>query len=452
MATGVTKREVLSADALTAKLPDRDPNPLPPPNATPVLEYEERLSEAKILQPLKVRLSRLGADGTKKDGSVAGDRAIILADNLYGLHSLRESGAKVTLFYLDPPYNTGFDFQSRQLEHSYNDKWSLAAYIEFMRRRFILIHDLLTDDGSLYVHIDYRMLSHLKIVLDEIFGVGNCRNIITRRKCSSKNSTRNSYSNINDFVLFYTKTSRYKWSQPGEKPSDEWIEKEYNKTDPQGRRYKLVPIHAPGTRNGESGLPWRGKLPPPGKHWQYVPSKLDELDAIGEIHWSSTGNPRRKVFLTADKMLALTDYWANFRDAHHQSVAVTGYPTEKNLDMLRMIVGASSDVGDLVVDPFCGSGTTLEASAELGRRFVGIDQSFAAVKASITRLRHGSQPMGDYVERSGNAETGLDLFPKSVGTPEFRNEREEIAFDLLVDEEVTSLYHEEIGQLASMLT
>jgi adenine-specific DNA-methyltransferase len=447
MATGVTKREVLSADALTAILPHRDPHPLPGSSAVPVLQYENRLSDQAVLEPVGARFHKVGSDGRMGQLTKPAASSLLLTDNLFGLHALRESGAKVTLFYLDPPYNTGMDFQSRQLQHAYSDKWGLAAYVEFMRRRFILMRDLLTDDGSIYVHIDHRMLAHLKVVLDEVFGPDNFRNVITRRKCSSKNFTKNSYSNIHDYILFYTKSARYKWNQPGERPDPEWIAREYPKVDAKGQ-YKLVPVHAPGTRNGETGTAWRGKMPPPGKHWQYVPAKLDELDARGEIHWSSTGNPRRKVYLTADKSVGLTDYWDRYRDAHHQSIVVTGYPTEKNLDMLKMIVGASSDVGDLVVDPFCGSGTTLEAAASLGREWVGMDQSFAAMAATIGRFRHGAKPMGDFVDR-GEAKV-TSLFPDEPVHRKPDAPRQAIPFDLLVDEELFEAFPDELAELATL--
>src|SRR5690606_8792432 len=123
-----------------------------------------------------------------------------------------------------------------------------------------------------------------------------------RRKCSSKNSTRNSYPNLLDFILYYTKSRNFTWNQPTEEPTAEWIQREYPKRDDKGQ-YKLVPVHAPGIRRGATGSEWRGMLPPPGKHWQYTPQKLDELDAAGEIHWSRNGNPRRKVYLQPDKGL-----------------------------------------------------------------------------------------------------------------------------------------------------
>jgi len=451
MATGVTKQEQLSEDALTAVLPHRDPHPLPGGKAVPMLQYPGRLDEAEVLKLPRAEFRVVEGEGQLGLPMVPGPSSLLLTDNLFGLHALRAANAKVTLFYLDPPYNTGLDFQSRQLEHAYGDKWGLADYVEFMRRRFILMRDLLTDEGSIYVHIDHRMLGHLKVVMDEIFGVANFRNIITRRKCSSKNFTKHQYSNIHDYILFYTKSDAYKWNQPGEAPEADWVDREYPKHDAKGR-YKLVPIHAPGTRNGETGREWRDMMPPPGKHWQYTPARLDEFDRLGEIYWSRNGNPRRKVYFTDNKILPLTDYWAQFRDAHHQSIAVTGYPTEKNLQMLKTIVAASSDPGDLVVDPFCGSGTTLQAAAELGRDWIGMDQSFIALKATITRLRYGSEPMGDFVNRENPpaAQADLSLFPEmEVETSEVRAS-DPIPFQLLADEELFAHQPAALSELASL--
>ena len=103
-----------------------------------------------------------------------------------------------------------------------------------------------------------------------------------------------------------------------------------------------VPLHAPGVRNGETGGEWKGMLPPPGKHWQYKPSTLDQLDADGHIHWSSSGNPRKKVYLDEHEGVSVQDIWMDFKDAHNQNIMITGYPTEKNPELLERIVKASS--------------------------------------------------------------------------------------------------------------
>lgn len=412
MATGITKREQLSRDAISARDFYDEGLPLPSGRADVELSYPNKANVSEIVRPAdRAFLCLTGGRGF--ESPTFSDNAFILDDNFFALKELMQSGRKATLFYLDPPYGTGLDFQSRDLEHAYNDSMGQAAYIEFMRRRLILMRECMTDDGSIYVHIGHQMVAHIKILMDEIFGPDNFRNLITRRKCSSKNFTSKQYANLNDFVLFYSKGRSYKWNQPGIDAEDDWVLKEYPRVDEFGRRYKLVPIHAPGTRNGETGMPWRDMMPPPGKHWQYSPTKLEELDKAGDMYWSKNGNPRRKVYWAADKKRTLSDYWEQYRDAHHQSIQITGYPTEKNLDMVKMIVGASSNEGDLVVDPFCGSGTTIQAARDLGRRFIGIDASFTAAKATLRRMRHGLEPMGDYVNKRKAADEPKFSFTKN---------------------------------------
>ncbi|MBZ9975966.1 site-specific DNA-methyltransferase [Mesorhizobium sp. BR-1-1-10] len=451
MATGLSKNEKLGKDAITAASPHRDPHPLPAGNATPVLEYANRLSKGDMAKRLDASFQTVAKNGISKPATIK-PNSLVLSDNLFALHDMAASGQRVTLFYLDPPYNTGMDFHSRGLEHSYNDDRDVAVYVEIMRRRLFMMREVMTDNGSIYVHIGHQMLFHLKMVMDEIFGPENFRNMITRRKCSSKNFTKHQFANLNDYILFYTKSDDYTWNQPGERPDEEWIAKEYPKKDERGR-YKLVPIHAPGTRGGATGGMWRGQMPPPGKHWQYTPDRLEDMDKAGEIRWSRTGNPRRKVYLTDEKQVPYTDYWNDFRDAHHQSIPITGYPTEKNFDMLRMIVGASSNPGDLVVDPFCGSGTTLHAAQELGRRWIGIDQSFTAVKTAIKRFRHGVEAMGDFVDRKkGGAGQIIDLFgSRDADELARKTPRKEtnFDFDFMVDEELLNTYPTEIAGLAS---
>lgn len=407
MAVGHTKSEIDGEAAKVAIHADDVELPPLPINAEARLTYPGLAKEDEILRPIDGGFLTY-ADGDFKLADKILPNGLILSDNFVALHQLIKSSQKAKLIYLDPPYATGMEFQSRDLEHAYTDTLGKAAYVEFMRRRLVLLREVLDDDGSIFVHIGHQMVAELKLVMDEIFGARNFRNIITRRKCSSKNFTRNQFANLNDFVLFYTKSSSYVWNQPVEAPDAEWIAKEYPKFDQKGQ-YKLVPVHAPGVRNGATGTPWRGVNPPPGKHWQYAPSKLDELDAAGEIHWSKTGNPRRKVYLPPNKGVALTDYWDKFRDAHHQSILITGYPTEKNFDMMKMLVAACTNPGDVVLDPFCGSGSTLHAADAQGRKWIGIDQSFVAVKTVIKRLRHGRAPMGDFVKKLDEQDLFVDL-------------------------------------------
>jgi adenine-specific DNA-methyltransferase len=321
-------------------------------------------------------------------------------DNLHILASLlqdRDVRGKVRLVYIDPPYASGGVFQSRSQEDAYDDLLIGAHYVEFLRERLILLRELLCDDGSIYVHLDRNMAFAIKMVMDEVFGPKNFRSWITRKKCNPKNYTTKTYGNVADFILFYSKSDQYIWNRPVDEWTEEKSKKEYPCVDEDGRRYKKVPVHAPGVRNGETGKPWRGVMPPPGKHWQYLPSKLDEFDARGEIYWSPTGNPRRKVYFENSAGVPVQDIWLDFRDAHNQNIEVTGFPTEKNPALVSRIVEASSNPGDLVLDGFSGSGTTLAVASQLGRRWIGIDNSELAISTTLRRLEHGLKPMGDFV-------------------------------------------------------
>lgn len=326
---------------------------------------------------------------------------LIYGENLRVIRNLLNDvniAGKVRLIYIDPPYATGSGFESRKQSHAYHDLIYGADYLEFLRHRLILLRELLADDGSIYVHLDENMAFPVKIMMDEIFGARNFRNWITRKKCNPKNYTRKQYGNISDYILFYTKSESYVWNQAFEAWTDTTAKKEYQYVEAEtGRRYKKVPIHAPGRRNGATGQPWRGMLPPPGKHWQYTPETLNEMDARGEIYWSPTGNPRRKVYLDKSKGILVQDIWLDFKDAHNQNIKITGYPTEKNPEMLKRIILASSNKGDLVLDAFSGSGTTIAVAEELERRWIAIDNSPLAIETTIHRLARGTEAMGDFV-------------------------------------------------------
>lgn len=341
-----------------------------------------------------------------------GENRLYHADNLSVLAALAQDKSvvgKVRLVYIDPPFATAAAFESRKQKHAYDDHLVGAAFVESLRERLVWIHRLLAEDGSLYLHLDERMAFHFRVILDEIFGSRYYRNCITRKKCNPKNYTRKTYGNVADYILFYTKTDSYVWNRPMEPWDEVRATKEYQYVDEQGRRYKKVPVHAPGVRNGETGKPWRGKLPPPGKHWQYPPATLDQMDARGEIYWSPTGNPRRKVYLEGSAGVPLQDIWMDLRDAHNQNIHVTGYPTEKNLELLTRIIQASSNPGDLVLDCYAGSGTTLAAASNLDRHWIGVDRSDEAIETIIRRLNYGTERMGDFV--GGNTQPrNLPLF------------------------------------------
>jgi adenine-specific DNA-methyltransferase len=363
------------------------------------LSYEGKRAKQEILATPPAVCRQLWPGDT---GQAAINR-LYYGDNLPVLAALlndRRVRGQVRLVYIDPPYATKSVFQSRNQTDAYVDLLEGAHYLEFLRERLILLRELLADDGSIYIHLDDNMAFLAKAVMDEVFGRANFRNWIVRKKCNPKNYTRKAYGNVADYILFYTKTEDYVWHRPVDAWTEERALKEYQYIEAgTGRRYKKVPVHAPGVRNGETGQTWRGTKPPPGKHWQYPPRTLDEMDARGEIYWSPTGNPRRKIYLDKSEGIPVQDIWLDYRDAHNQNIHVSGYPTEKNPHLLSRIIGASSNEGDLVLDCFSGSGTTLSVSAHQGRHWIGIDSSAEAIRATLRRFGKGLEPMGDFVSK-----------------------------------------------------
>ena len=355
------------------------------------LQYPDKTLKQQVLDGKTVPLVKIN-QGIDKKRLYFGDNL----DILRGLVKDKSIQGQVNLIYIDPPFATQSKFVSRQQRQAYSDTLTGSKFIEFLRHRLILLHEILSERGSLYLHLDEKMIFEAKIILDEIFGVHNYKNLIIRQKCNPKNYTRKCYGKTADFILFYTKTDQYIWHPPVEPLSEKSL-KEYQYIEPEtGRQFMKVPIHAPGIRNGETGKPWRGMSPPPGKHWQYPPKTLDEMDARGEIFWSKNGNPRRKVYLDRHPGVGVQDIWLDFRDAHNQNIKITGYPTEKNPDLLRRIVAASSNPGDLVLDCFAGSGTTLAVADELERNWIGVDNSPEALASILERFNRGLQLMGDY--------------------------------------------------------
>lgn len=322
---------------------------------------------------------------------------LIYGDNLTILKSLlnnHDIKNKIRLIYIDPPFSTNHKFRSGSLrvstissslddEIAYNDTVVGKEYLDFMKERLIFLRELLANDGSIYIHIDCKVGHYLKILMDEVFGKKNFINDITRIKSNPKNFQRKAYGNTKDMILFYSKTKDFIWNEARQDFNKSDIERLFPKTDKDGRRYTTNPLHAPGeTKNGKTGQMWKNNMPPKGRHWRHPPEELERLDKKGLIVWSSKGVPRKKIYADdfIKKGMKMQDIW-EFKDPQYPS-----YPTEKNLDMLKMIVKASSNPDDIVMDAFCGSGTTLIASEELGRKWIGIDNSQLAIRTAAKRL------------------------------------------------------------------
>lgn len=322
-------------------------------------------------------------------------------NNSYPIHIISEKGAyisgdnfevmirllkyyenKIDLIYIDPPFNTNSTFYykegrvstvstERNSDVAYVDKFSMNSYIEFMRERLYLMHKLLSNKGTLYLHVDLKVGHYLKIVLDEIFGEENYLNDITRIKSNPKNFKRKAFGNEKDVIYVYAKNKPNNIFNDIKEPlSDDEIKQMFSKIDDKGRRYTTVPCHAPKeTLNGETGREWRGMLPPKGRHWRCSPRKLELMDAEGLIEWSCNGIPRIKKYADEHTGKKIQDIW-DYKDPQYPI-----YPTEKNHDMLDMIVKQSSNEGSIIMDCFSGSSAFIKAGVTLNRVVIGIDKS-----------------------------------------------------------------------------
>ena len=316
------------------------------------------------------------------------ENLLIFDDNLNAMRFLLQSDKlqqnyknSVDLIYIDPPFATNNTFRmgstiSASLSENiaYNDKFSLQSYLEFLYYRLILMREMLSQKGSIYVHTDCKIGHYVKILLDEIFGRECFVNDITRIKCNPKNFAKKGYGNIKDSVLFYSKGAEFIWNEISERVSEGDLAKRFSKRDEKGA-YTTIPLHAPGeTINGQSGEEWRGLKPPKGRHWRCTLAELDRLQKEGLIEWSKNGNPRKKIYAKDYKHKKIQDIW-EFKDS--QKVL---YPTQKNSALLRQIIAMSSNENSLVMDCFCGSGGFLREALHLGRRFIGIDSSTEAMR------------------------------------------------------------------------
>jgi len=328
-------------------------------------------------------------------GEISSKNLLIKGENFTVLQELRKNYAnKIDLIYIDPPFSTNTTFtigekrvstisMSNDDNIAYVDNLKGFEFIEFIRERLIIARELLSDVGSIYLHIDYKIGHYIKVIMDEIFGMENFRNDITRIKCNPKNFQRKAYGNIKDLILFYSKTKNSIWNEPKLPFNEKDKEKLFKKIDKNGRAYTTIPLHAPGeTKNGATSGLFKGMKPPKGRHWRCDPQELEELDRAGLIEWSSNGNPRKIIYADEKDGKKIQDIW-EFKDYQYPD-----YPTEKNMDLLKLIISASSNEGSMVMDFFCGSGTTLIAAQELNRNWIGIDQSEQAIKITKRKLNN----------------------------------------------------------------
>jgi DNA modification methylase len=303
---------------------------------------------------------------------------------------------------------------------------AVMAYLVMMTPRLVELWRVLKDTGSLYLHCDPTASHYLKILLDTVFGKENFRNEVVWKRTTAHGDARQGsrhYGRIHDTLLVYAKGISFRWNQQYTPYEQEYIDSYYKYIDENGRRYWRDNLTAakPG---GDTRYEWKGKLPPPGRYWAYSKANMEKLEAEGRIVYSSTGTPMYKRYLDEMPGRPLQDIWDDIRGLGglgSNSQERLGYRTQKPLALLERIIQASSDEGDVVLDPFCGCGTAVAAAEKLKRQWIGIDITHLAVALMKNRLK-----------TMFNLEAGKDYDvvgePKDVGSARALAEQDRFQF------------------------
>jgi len=357
---------------------------------------------------------------------------LYFGDNLEVLreHILSES---VDLIYLDPPFNSNKSYnilfnspkgqKSEAQITAFEDTWhwgdqaeqeytdilhqpntnvaemiqsfrkflgtsDMMAYLTMMTIRLLELHRVLKPTGSLYLHCDPTASHYLKVMMDMVFGTENYRNEIVWQRTAVKGDARRKFGSVHDAILHYSKSNSYFFKPIFLGQEDRDYQSRFKFDDHDGRgTYQSAPLDSPSPRPNLT-YPYKG-FSPPSKGWRVSLSVMEELDREGRLIFptSSDGRIRRKVYLTDLEGPKATDVWIDIPPLQGSAAERLGYPTQKPLALLERIINASSNPGDVVLDPFCGCGTAVEAAQKLERQWIGIDITNLAISLIENRLR-----------------------------------------------------------------
>ena len=351
------------------------------------------------------------------------------------LNILREhvSDESVDLIYLDPPFNSNATynvlFQEKSGEQSaaqitaFEDTWhwtldseyayqdvvtngpakvgelvaamrsflgqnDMMAYLTMMAQRMVELHRVLKPTGSIYLHCDPTASHYLKMLMDAVFGPANFRNEIVWRRYGSHNDVGQGskhFGRIHDIMLLYVKSQDTKWNQIFVPLDAQYIASTYRYSDADtGRRFATTPLTGPG--GAEKGNPvyeWNGHT----RAWRYSKETMERLDREGRLYYSRTGYPRQKLYIDESRGVPVQDIWTDIGSLSGSHKERLNYPTQKPEALLERIINASSNEGDVVLDPFCGCGTAVAVAERLNRRWIGIDITHLAISLMKSRLR-----------------------------------------------------------------
>lgn len=336
----------------------------------------------------------------------------------------------VDLIYLDPPFNSKADYNvlfkevdgtpSAAQIHAFTDFWhwdevaartfhelveggnappaliellqgfarflghnDMLAYLVMMAPRLVELRRVLKPTGSIYLHCDPTASHFLKILMDAIFGVKNYRAEIIWKRYTSHGNVFSSYGRVHDCLLFYSKSDIWIWNQQYVTHDSSYIDSYFTHIEHEtGRRYALQNVLNPNKNRPNLTYEWNGHL----RVWKWTKEKMQQYHDAGRLHYSKTGYPRLKQYLDETPGEKLQDIWDDIGSLMHSGSERLGFPTQKPQALLERILSVSSNEADVVLDPFCGCGTTIAAAQALGRRWIGIDVTYLAINLIKNRL------------------------------------------------------------------
>ncbi len=400
------------------------------------------------------------------------NRTIFSNDNLPVLRGIDTES--VDLIYLDPPFNSNRNYAapigSEAAGAAFKDTWTLSdvdnawhgeiadrepalyqaihaaelthgkgmkSYLIMMAVRLLEMQRVLKKTGSIYLHCDPTASHYLKSVMDAVFGKDNFRNEIAWQRTNT-HSLGKLFGRVHDTILFYSKSSQRIWNDVYTEHDPEYVQRTYRHRDERGLFQVDNLTGGSVTEKGESGQPWRGIDPSlVGRNWSTpqrsawpegieppnnyeelsVHERLDALDAAGLIYWPPKGRvPRFKRYLSTSKGRKVHDVITDIRPVASKSKERVGYPTQKPIALLERIIKASSNQGDIVLDPFCGCATTCVAAERLQRHWIGIDISPKAVDLVRVRLENEVGLLGKVIHRT-------DIPKRSEKLPNYRTHK-----------------------------
>lgn len=370
-----------------------------------ILRYRDN---DRIVEHIKRGMPLYEVESLEKRGANEKHNLMMHGECLSTCAYLKEQGIEVDLVYIDPPFASGADYAKKIYirrnplvqkvmkeaeqnldneemkefeEKMYGDIWDKERYLNWMYENLMAIKSVMSENASIYVHLDYHIGHYVKILMDEIFGEENFRNEIVWKRSTAHNDSTG-FANLHDNIFYYSKSSNLYFETPMVPYSEEYISNYYNKQDEDGRKYLDRDLSAKGLKGSGYSYTWKGKE----GYWRCPITTMERLEKEGRIYYTSNGTPRYKQYLDEMEGVPAQDLWVDIFAVNSQAEERVDYATQKPEALLERIVKASSNEGMLVADFFGGSGVTAAVAHKLNRRFIHGDVNINSLQTARDRL------------------------------------------------------------------